>query len=120
MEFDGSGQYLRHARMSIRSIVLISMGPLSWITEVENISATGLLARRPEEWCAGAGERCVLDLLVGDDLHIHLEAIVARLTADCVGLAYTSIPADKEHALWGLLGHYADHLDRPGVSTEND
>ena len=116
MKFDGSGQHLRHARMPIRSIVLISMGPLSWITEVENISATGLLAQRPEQWCAGAGEICVLDLLVGDDLHIHLEANVTRLTADHVGFAYTNIPEDKEHALWNLLGQYADHMERPDAT----
>lgn len=114
MKFDGPGQHLRHARMPIRSIVLISMGPLSWITEVENISATGLLAQRPEEWYAGAGERCVLDLLVGDHLHIHLEACVTRLTSRHVGFAYTSIPEDKEHALWGLLGEYADYTEPPG------
>lgn len=118
MKSDDPGQHLRHARMPIRSIVLVSMGPLSWITEVENISATGLLALRPEEWCAGAGERCVLDLLVGDDLHIHLEASVTRLTSRHVGFAYTSIPEDKEHVLWGLLGQYADHMDRPGAATE--
>ena len=113
MTFDVPGKRLRHARMPIRSIALISMGPLSWITEVENISATGLLALRPEEWCAGPGERCALDLLVGDDLHIHLEANITRLSVEHVGFAYTSIPEDKEHALWGLLGQYADHLDEP-------
>ena len=113
MTSDAPGQRLRHARMPIRSIALISMGPRSWITEVENISATGLLARRPQGWCAGAGERCVLDLLVGEDLHIHLEANISRLTAEHVGFAYTSIPADKEHSLWGLLGQYADHMDHP-------
>jgi hypothetical protein len=106
--------------MPIRSIVLISMGPLSWVTEVENISATGLLAQRPDGWQANAGERCVLDLLVGDDLHIHLEANVTRLTDHHVGFAYTSIPEDKEHALWGLLGQYADYLDKPGRADDQD
>lgn len=119
MSLDEAGRYLRHARMPIRSIVLVSMGPLSWVTEVENISATGLLAARPEDWYAGPGERCVLDMLVGDDLHIHLEASVSRLTGDRVAFAYTSIPEDKEHALWELLGRYADHVDRPDESAES-
>ena len=113
MSLDQTGQSLRHARMAIRSIVLVSMGPLSWVTEVQNISATGLLAARPEEWSAGPGERCVLDMLVGDELHIHLEANVSRLTSAHVAFAYTCIPEDKEHALWELLGHYADHIDHP-------
>ena len=120
MSDDSAERYSRHARMPIRSIVLVSMGPLAWVTEVENISATGLLALRPAEWTSSAGERCVLDLLVGDDLHIHLEANVTRLTPDHVGFAYTNIPKDKEHALWGLLGQYADFLDMPSQSVEKD
>ena len=119
MKFDGSGKHRRHARMPIRSIALISMGPLSWITEVENISATGLLVHRPDEWVAGAGESGVLDLLLGDDLHIHLEASVTRLTPTHVGFAYTSIPEDKEHALWSLLGEYAENMDQPGTATDS-
>jgi hypothetical protein len=113
MSHDSTGKHLRHARMSIRSIVLISMGPASWTTEIENISATGVLVLRPEDWRAKAGERCALDLLVDDDLHIHLEATVARLTRHHVGFAYTRIPEDKESSLWNLLGRYADHLDQP-------
>lgn len=104
---------MRHARMPIRSIVLISAGTTSWTSEIENISATGVLILRPEEWSAKAGEHCVLDILVGDDLHIHLEATVARLTPDHIGFAYTRIPEDKETALWNLLGRYADHVDEP-------
>lgn len=118
MSFDDNGQLLRHARMPIRSIVLISMGPLSWVTEVENISATGILVMRPDEWMAKAGEHCVLDLLVGDDLHIHLEARVTRLTASQLAFAYTKIPEEKEHALWELLGQYADDLERPLKSAQ--
>lgn len=113
MSLDSPERYLRHARMPIRSILLISMGALSWVSEVENISATGVLALRPDDWKASAGERCVLDLLVGDDLHIHLEANVTRVTASHVGFAYTRIPEEKEHLLWDLLGQFADHLDRP-------
>lgn len=95
MKLDGSGQHRRHARMPIRSIALISMGPLSWITEVENISATGLLVHRPDEWVAGAGESGVLDLLLGDDLHIHLEASVTRLTPTHVGLPIPAFPRTR-------------------------
>lgn len=120
MNEDSADRYTRHARMPIRSIVLISMGPHSWVTEVENISATGLLAQRPDEWTASAGERCVLDLLIGDDLHIHLEANVTRLTRGHVGFAYTNIPEDKEHALWGLLGKYADYIDEPRRFDEQE
>lgn len=106
-------RHLRHARMPIRSIVLISTGATSWTSEIENISATGVLVLRPEDWRARAGEHCALDILVDKDSHIHLEATVARLTERHIGLAYTRIPEDKEAALWNLLGRYADHLDEP-------
>lgn len=119
MSDDASERSVRHMRMPIRSVALISMGPLSWITEVENISATGILVGRPGNWSAKVGVRCVLDLLVGDDLHIHLEARLSRLTSSRLAFAYTGIPEEKEHALWDLLGEYADGLERPLKSAEN-
>jgi hypothetical protein len=120
MSHDSPERFVRHMRMPIRSVVLISMGPQSWETEVVNISATGLLAERPREWLGVAGDRCVLDLLIGTDLNIHVEANVTRLTSNHIGFAYTSIPEDKEHALWGLLGQYADHTETlPGTFPED-
>lgn len=113
MSSDGNDQLLRHARKPIRSSVLISAGPSSWVTEVENISATGLLAARPAEWRGTAGERCMLDMFVGDASHIHLEANVARVTAAQLAFSYTRIPQEKDHAFWKLLGQYADDLDQP-------
>lgn len=100
--------------MPIQSVVLISMGARSWETELENISATGLLALRPDGWAAMAGDRCALDLLIGADLNIHLEAHVSRITPSHVGFVYTNIPEDKEHALWGLLGKHADDVEISG------
>jgi len=120
MSHDLPERFVRHTRMPIRSIVLVSMGARSWETEVENISATGLLALRPADWNANAGDRCVLDLLVGTELHIHLEANVTRLTPNHIGFAYTSIPEDKEHALWGLLGQFADNTEAPMDGSSAD
>ncbi len=113
MSLNGKDQLLRQARMPTHSMVLISMGALSWVTELENISATGLLTARPAEWGGAVGERCMLDLLAGDDLHIHLEATITRLTESQLAFTYASIPEEKEQALWELLGEYADDLDRP-------
>lgn len=111
---DDSGfQRNRHTRMPIRSTVLVCKGGNAWASEIENISATGALIARPDDWSGNAGDTCALDLLIGEDLHIHLEATVVRVTAEHVGLAYTRIPEDNEAALWSLLGRYADHLERP-------
>jgi hypothetical protein len=111
---DSELQRSRHTRMPIRSTVLVCKGANAWASEIENISATGVLITRPEDWAGRAGDSCALDLLIGEDLHIHLEATVVRVTPHHVGLAYTHIPEDKEAALWSLLGRYADHLERPG------
>ena len=49
--------------------------------------------------------------MFGHDLHIHLEASVARVTERWLGLAYSRIPEQKQAALWELLGGYADTLE---------
>lgn len=113
----GDARRIRHARMPITSMVLISTGPSSWTSEIENISATGVLVARPEDWRITAGQPCALDLLIGEDLHIHLEAHVARVTAHHIAFEYTRIPEDKEVALWSLLGRFADGLDEPGFGA---
>jgi hypothetical protein len=50
-------------------------------------------------------------MIFGSDLHIHLEAKVARVSEKHIGFAYTRIPEDKQVPLWNLLGGYADILE---------
>lgn len=102
---------LRHARLRIETTVLMSRGSEAFPTELEDISATGVLLRRPRNWRGQAGQTWVLDMIFSRDLHIHLEAVVARVADGRVGLAYTRIPDDKQAALWNLLGGYADKLE---------
>lgn len=97
--------------MPIRSAVLMSRGGSSWSSEVENISATGVLVGRPQGWSGRIGDRYVLDMLIGDSLDIHVEARVARITDERLGFAYERIPEDRETLLWNLLGDYADRLE---------
>ena len=102
---------LRHARMPIDSAVLMMHGDEVWSTELEDISATGVLVRRPREWNDVLGALYVLDMIIGSQLNIHLEATIARIETDHIGFAYARIPADKEVPLWNLLGGYADQLE---------
>ncbi|WP_440222473.1 PilZ domain-containing protein [Dokdonella sp. MW10] len=113
MNEHNASRHQRHARMAIQSTVLISCGPSSWTSEIENLSATGALLVRPEDWTGRIGDRCVLDMLIDDDLHVNLEATIVRITPEHLGFAYSHIPADRESALWNLLGRYADHVDGP-------
>jgi hypothetical protein len=109
---DGSdSEHLRPARMRIKTTVLMSHGDESHPTDLIDISATGVLLRRPPNWRGKADESWVLDMIFGHDLHIHLEAKVARVSDRHIGFAYTMIPEDKQVPLWNLLGGYADILE---------
>lgn len=102
---------LRHARLRIETAVLMSRGNESFPTELEDISATGVLLRRPRDWSGGEGQTWVLDMVFARDLHIHLEATVVRMCEQQLGMAYSRIPEDKQEALWAFLGGYADKLE---------
>jgi len=102
---------LRAARMQLEITVLMSRGAESHPTELVDISATGAMLVRPLEWVGELGQRWVLDMLFAEDLHIHLEAVVARITSHHIGLSYERIPEDKQEPLWDLLGGYADILE---------
>ncbi|MFC5488243.1 PilZ domain-containing protein [Dokdonella soli] len=97
--------------MSIRSAVFISSGHNAWSSEIEDISATGVLVGKPDNWSGAVGDVFALDMLIGDSLDIHVEARLARVTDDRLGFAYARIPENKEVPLWNLLGGYADRLE---------
>jgi hypothetical protein len=102
---------LRPARMRIETTVLMSHGAQSHPTELVDISATGLLLRRPLGWRGENDQVWILDMIFGLDLHIHLEARVVRTSMRHIGLTYSFIPEDKQAPLWNLLGGYADTLE---------
>lgn len=103
--------HLRHARMKRQTAVLMSQCGDVWATELDDISATGALLARPEDWKGGPGDLWVLDMLFHDNLNIHLEARVARVSRDRIGFEFARIPEDKQAPLWNLLGGYADTLE---------
>lgn len=105
------GARLRPARMAISSAVLISSGHHAWTTEIEDISATGVLVGKPAAWNGVEGGLYALDMLIGDSLDIHVEASLVRVTNDRLAFTYARITEDKEAPLWNLLGGYADRLE---------
>ncbi len=104
--------------MSIHSAVLMIHGAEVWSSEIEDISSTGVLVHRPEKWKGQPGDMYALDMIIGEDLNIHVDATVARITTYNVGFAYARIPPDKEVPLWNLLGGYADRLE-PFAETDS-
>ncbi len=111
MNLQTSQSNLRHARKRVSCDVLMMHGGESWSSSLEDISATGLLVVRPHAWKGCPEDLYALDLMFGDDLHIHLEATIARISRTHLGFAYARIPEDKEVPLWNLLGGYADSLE---------
>lgn len=107
----GSPEQLRPARMQIETTVLMSSNGESHPTELVDISATGALLRRPLGWSGQVGQSWVLDMIFGHNLHIHLEAVVARISDHHIGFSYSRIPEEKQAPLWNLLGGYADILE---------
>jgi hypothetical protein len=101
----------RPSRMMVACAVLMSRGDESWTSEVRDISATGVLVKRPAEWIGQKGDRFVLDMLFGETLNIHVEAQVMRVSEAELGFAFSRIPPEKEAPLWSLLGGYADSLE---------
>jgi hypothetical protein len=67
--------------------------------------------RRPLGWSGEVGQSWVLDMIFGHNLHIHLEAKVARISERHIGFSYSRIPEEKQVPLWNLLGGYADILE---------
>lgn len=64
---ESNRRFVRHSRMHIRLVVLISMGARSWEAVVDNISASGMLAIQPEDCEISTGQHFkLLDLLVGE------------------------------------------------------
>jgi len=104
-------EQLRPARMQIETTVLMSRDGESHPTELVDISATGALLRRPLGWSGETGQSWVLDMIFGHNLHIHLEAVIARISDHHIGFSYSRIPEDKQVPLWNLLGGYADILE---------
>jgi PilZ domain len=101
----------RYRRMPIHTAVLLIKGDESWTSELRDISATGALVDRPPDWRGNIGDNFVLDMLVGDELDIHVEARLRRIDDSELGFSFSAIPTDKEIPLWNLLGGYADSLE---------
>lgn len=103
--------HVRHARMVRQTAVLMSRRGDVWQTDLGDISATGVRLARPSGWHGHAGDVWVLDMLFADDVNVHVMAEVVRVSGEFVALTFARIPEETQHALWSLLGGYADTLE---------
>ncbi len=103
--------------MALRAEVAVLFEGQLWESEVMDISASGLLIGRPEDWSGSVGQELSIDLLLADDSTIPLKAKVVRSEEQVIALQYSQIPSTSEIPLWTLLGAHADKLERERHST---
>ncbi|MEM9530399.1 MAG: PilZ domain-containing protein [Pseudomonadota bacterium] len=101
----------RYTRMQLRAeVVLLRQGEL-WDSEVVDISASGMLVRRPSDWEGALGDEVSVELIVADRQTIPMFGKIVRYDDDILGVEYTHIPPPSEIPLWTLLGEFADAID---------
>lgn len=102
----------RYRRMPLEAEVLVLMRGEAWDTQGIDISATGLLVLRPEEWENIDDAEYAIELILSEST-IPLAGRVARTDDLGVAFEFTRIPPESEAPLWRLLGAYADATENP-------
>ena len=94
--------------MRIDACALLLYRGNAWDSQVVDISASGVLVRRPPGWAAEKGSELHLELILDDGGTIAIHGSVVRLTARDIGIAFSHIPAWSQAPLWNLLGENAE------------
>lgn len=103
---------VRYSRTTVSATCLMIHQGRSYMMDVNNISASGILLKALEDNShqeLAIGSRCVLEIVVNDTFNFNVEAEVIRFQDRKIALRYTEIPEEKQVALWQLLGEHV-HL----------
>lgn len=73
------------SRIPFDSAVKIVMDDKHWESILLDISLKGALVQKPEEWNASLEDTCFLEITLGEDLTIQMEAKVAHTQNDQIG-----------------------------------
>ncbi|MDX1569116.1 MAG: PilZ domain-containing protein [Xanthomonadales bacterium] len=99
----------RYQRMPLDAEVILLKRGRSWDTQGIDISATGLLVVRPENWEDPEDDHEFnIELIQADGDTIALAGRVVRVDDMGVALIFTRIPPESEAPLWRMLGAFAD------------
>lgn len=105
---------IRYARKSIEASCLLLYKGYSCVTEVKNISASGILVELIENESIEElkeGDVCILEIVVNETFNLHVSSKVIRISEGAIALHYISIPEDKQVALWQLLGDHVHEVE---------
>lgn len=103
----------RYQRMPFEAEILLLNRGVCWDAQGIDISATGILVSRPEQWTAPMGGDFGIELVL-DDTTISLQGRMVRVNEEGVAFEFTRIPPESEAPLWGLLGAFADATEKMG------
>jgi len=107
-------QDVRYARKKMDASCLLLFNGHSYVTRVNNISATGILVELVEDEAVrdiNLESICILEIVVNETLNIHVSSKVTRIDGNRLGLHFIAIPEDKQVALWKLLGDYVHEVE---------
>lgn len=107
-------QGVRYARKSIEASCLLLYKGYSCLTQVKNISASGILLAPLKDECINdleLGSVCILEIVVNETFNLHVSSKITRITDEDIALHYISIPEDKQVALWQLLGDHVHEVE---------
>ncbi len=107
-------QGIRHARKTVDASCLLLYRGHSCVSNVKNISASGILIEPVEDECINDLELdavCILEIVVNDTFNLHVSSKVTRINDNEIALHYISIPDDKQVALWQLLGDHVHEVE---------
>lgn len=106
---------MRYSRTEISATCLLIYKGRSYMMNVHNISASGILLDSLENNAhlkLKVESQCVLEIVVNDTFNFNVEAEVIRFNDNMIALRYTKIPENKQAGLWKLLGEHVHLVER--------
>ncbi len=76
----------------------------TWLSKVLDVSLKGALVVRPSDWSGDRGQHCTLEIkLLGDQIVIGMEVVVAHVEEDHIGFTCHHIDIDSASHLHRLV-----------------
>lgn len=85
----------RFSRIPFDATVAILQGPQQWESHLLDISLKGALVAQPPEWSGNSGDAVRLEITLGGDITIAMEATVSHIGNDTIGFRCNHIDLES-------------------------
>jgi hypothetical protein len=103
MNRNPENEHRRFTRVPFPAVVILRADNNQWECAVIDISLKGALLSRPAAWRVKSGQDVDLDVQIADDVHIHMQGVVAHIEDDRVGVSCSHIDLDSAAHLRRLV-----------------